>query len=74
MICYFVGILTETNQFVQFSSPEITVNDNEITYNEKNTSPFSYYILKSYLMNNIDNFILWSDTNNFDVFSGKSSP
>ena len=27
----FVGILTETNQFVQFSSPEITVNDSDLT-------------------------------------------
>ena len=38
--------------------------NNEITYDEKKTSPFSYYILKSYLMNNIDDFIHWSDSNN----------
>ena len=45
----------------------------EIIYEEKNTSPFAYYILKSYLINNIDDFILWSDTNNFNVifFSNK---
>ena len=40
------------------------LSNNEIIYDEKNTSPFSYYILKSYLMNNIDDFVIWSGKNN----------
>ena len=43
---------------------EDLLSSNEISYEEKNTSPFSYYILKSYLINNIDDFILWSGKNN----------
>ena len=41
------------------------LSNNEIRYDEKNTSPFSYYILKSYLMKmekNYDffkNVIIW---------------
>ena len=46
---------------------EDMLSSNEISYEENNTSPFSYYILKSYLINNIDDFIIWSDTNNFNI-------
>ena len=46
---------------------EDMLSSNEISYEENNTSPFSYYILKSYLINNIDDFIIWSDTNNFNT-------
>jgi hypothetical protein len=46
---------------------EDVLSNNEFTYEEKNTSPFSYYILKSYLINSIDNFIIWSDTNNYNT-------
>jgi hypothetical protein len=46
---------------------ENVLSNNEITYQEKNTSPFSYYILKSYLINSIDDFILWTDTNNYNT-------
>ena len=52
---------------------ENLLSSNEITYEEQNTSSFSYYILKSYLINNIDEFILWSDTNNFNIIFFKST-
>jgi hypothetical protein len=46
---------------------ENLLSNSEFAYEEKNTSPFSYYILKSYLINSIDYFILWSDTNNHNT-------
>jgi hypothetical protein len=42
----FVGIFTETNQFVQFSSPEITVSGSDLpTINKTNYNVFHKMII-----------------------------